>query len=124
MLVYAFIAYYEIIPTESCTAIRTFPEPSVFPILDCVKEVFADNVGLISDFLGTMLPPDDIFEFCIVPAFHTLFSFLFPRASVSIDIFLGSFALDGKVMGEFAFVTSFALALLEIDTSKKISYGE
>jgi hypothetical protein len=108
----------------SRTAVGTFPEPSVFPILDCIKEVFADNVGLISDFLCTVLPANDIFEFCIVPTFHTLFLFLFPGASVGIDIFLSRFTLDCKIVGEFALVASFALPLFEIDASKNISYVE
>jgi hypothetical protein len=71
-----------------------------------------------------VLPPNDIFEFCIVPTFHTLFLLLLTRASVGINIFLCRFALDGKIVGEFALVASFALALLEVDASKKISYVE
>jgi hypothetical protein len=103
-----------------CTAIRTLPEPSVFPILDSIKEVFANDVSLIGDFLSAVLLSDDIFEFCIIPAFHALF-LLLACPSVRIHVLFGSLPLNGKIMREFAFLSSLALALLEIYASMTIS---
>lgn len=99
------------------TSVWTFPEPPIFAILNSLEKVFTNDVGLVGDFLRAVLPTNNVFEFCVVPAFHAFFILFLPGTSVREHILLGCLAFDRRIVREFALVPLFTFSLLKIDTS-------
>lgn len=103
------------------TTIGTFPEPAILSILDSLEEIFTDDIRLVGYFFRAMFLADDFFELCIVPALHAVFFRFFP--CICIDVLFGDLSFDSEIVGELAFVASFAFSLFKVHASEVSQAG-
>src|SRR5579862_5221312 len=99
------------------TSIGTFPEPPIFSIFDGIEKVLADDICLIGDFLSTMFLSDDVFQFRVIPIFHSVFLLFVYVTNIGVYVLFGGLPFDGKIVREFALVPPFAFPLFEVYTS-------
>jgi hypothetical protein len=63
-----------------------------------------------------MFLSNDIFEFCVIPSFHSFLLLPF-FARICKHVLLCCLSLDGEIVRKLAFIASFALSLLKIDAA-------
>ena len=95
------------------TSVRTYPEPTVLLVFDCLNEVFAHLV--CGGLRVPVFAHDHLAQFLLVPVVHLVLFFLFllDLSVVRVQTPLLGLPLHGQVMRELAFATLVAVALFE-----------
>lgn len=96
------------------TTVWTRPEPTIFSVLDCLNEVFADFLSRRPWI--TMLAKHHITKLFLIPLLHSILLFnlggiVFRISRVRVQIPLSRFAFNTQVVTEFTFSALLAMSL-------------